>query len=202
MALNLQQQFGQIDIYVFDQILRGNIGPGMRVLDAGCGFGRNLVHLLREGCEVFAIDADEDGVAHVRQLSAVLETGLPRENFQVAAIERMPFPASVFDVVICNSVLHFARDDDHFNAMLSELWRVLKPGGMLFCRLGSRIGMSFPHVQDNIYRIADGSQWYLVSEEMLLEHTRRLNAVLADPLKTTIVQDYRCMTTWVLRKRR
>lgn len=202
MALNIQEQFGQIDIYVFDQILRGNIGPGMRVLDAGCGFGRNLVHLLREGCEVFAIDADQDGVAHVRQLSAVLETGLPRENFQVAAIERMPFPDGVFDVVICNSVLHFAHDDNHFNAMLSELWRVLKPAGMLFCRLGSRIGMSFPQIHDNIYRIADGSEWYLVSEEMLLEHTRKLGAVLADPLKTTIVQDYRCMTTWVLRKRR
>lgn len=202
MALKIQEQFGQIDIYVFDQILRGNIGPGMRVLDAGCGFGRNLVHLLREGCEVFAVDADETGVAHVRQLSAVLETGLPRENFQVGAIERMPFPDSVFDVVMCNSVLHFARDDDHFNAMLAEMWRVLKPGGMLFCRLGSRIGMSFQHVKGNTYIVGDGSVWYLVSEEMLLEHTNRLNAVLADPLKTTIVQDFRCMTTWVLRKRR
>jgi hypothetical protein len=86
--------------------------------------------------------------------------------------------------------------------MLSELWRVLRPGGMLFCRLGSRIGMSFRHVQGNTYVVGDGSEWYLVSEEMLLDHTRRLNAVLTDPLKTTIVQDYRCMTTWVLRKRR
>src|SRR5882757_6704289 len=83
MALNIQEQFGQIDIYVFDQILRGNIASGMRVLDAGCGYGRNLVHLLREGCEVFALDADADGVEHVRKLSASLMTGLPAENFQV-----------------------------------------------------------------------------------------------------------------------
>ena len=202
MALNVQEEFGQIDIYVFDQILRGNITPGMRVLDAGCGYGRNLVHLLREGCEIFALDANCEGVEHVRQLSASLETGLPAENFRVGLIERMPFPDSFADVVICSSVLHFARDEDHFRAMLSELWRVLRPGGMLFCRLGSRIGMDFEWVQGNRYVIGDGSEWFLVDEEMLLELAEERNAVLVDPLKTTVVQDHRCMTTWVLRKRR
>jgi tellurite methyltransferase len=85
--------------------------------------------------------------------------------------------------------------------MLSELWRVLRPGGMLFCRLGSRIGMTFERVRDNIYLIADGSEWFLVDEKMLLDLGEKMNAVLVDPLKTTVVQDYRCMTTWVLRKR-
>ncbi len=200
--MNLQEQFGQIDIYVFDQILRGNIAPGMRVLDAGCGYGRNLVYLLREGCEIYALDADPDGVDHVRQLSAALNTGLPAENFQVGAIERMPFPDNFADVVLCNSVLHFARDERQFQAMLRELWRVLKPGGMLFCRLGSRIGMNFQRLRENIFLIGDGSEWFLVDEEMLLNLTEKMNAVMVDPLKTTIVQDYRCMTTWVLRKRR
>jgi SAM-dependent methyltransferase len=199
--MSLQEQFGQIDIYVFDQLLRGNIAPGMRVLDAGCGYGRNLVHLLREGCEVFALDADPDGVHHVRLLSKSLETGLPAENFQVGAIEQMPFPDQFVDVVICNSVLHFARDDAHFRAMLAKLWRVLKPGGMLFCRLGSRIGMDFPRLRGNVFKIPDGSEWFLVDQQMLLDLTEEMDAILMDPLKTTIVQDYRCMTTWVLRKR-
>jgi SAM-dependent methyltransferase len=202
MPLTIQEQFGQIDIYVFDQILRGNIAVPMRVLDAGCGYGRNLVHLLREGCEVFAVDADPAGVDHVRQLSASLATGLPAENFQVAPIEKMPFEDGFADVVICNSVLHFARDDKHFLAMLKDLWRVVRPGGMLFCRLGSRIGMNFEHLRGNIFRISDGSEWFLVDERMLLRLTDELNAVLVDPLKTTIVQDYRCMTTWVMRKRK
>jgi SAM-dependent methyltransferase len=202
LTLNIQEQFGQIDIYIFDQILRGNIAPGMCILDAGCGYGRNLVHLLREGCRVFALDADPDAVEHVRQLSASLQTGLPEENFQVGAIETMPFADGLADVVICNSVLHFARDDRHFHAMLAELWRVLKPGGMLFCRLGSRIGMDFQRIRGNIFLIPDGSKWYLVDQQMLLDLTEELNAVQVDPLKTTIVQDYRCMTTWVLRKRK
>jgi SAM-dependent methyltransferase len=202
MTPSIQEQFGQIDIYVFDQILRGNITSGMRVLDAGCGYGRNLVYLLREGCEIFALDADSDGVEHVRRLSASLETGLPAENFQVGSIERMPFPDGLADVVICNSVLHFARDERHFRAMLADLWRVLKPGGMLFCRLGSRIGMDFERVRADIFIVGDGQEWFLVDEEMLLTLTEEMNGVLMDPLKTTIVQDYRCMTTWVLRKRR
>jgi SAM-dependent methyltransferase len=202
MALSLQEQFGQIDIYVFDQILRGNIAPGMRVLDAGCGYGRNLVHLLREGCEIFALDLNGDGVDHVRQLATALQSGLPADNFQVGGIERMPFPDAFADVVICSAVLHFARDEEHFRAMLWELWRVLRPGGMLFCRLGSRIGMDFERVPGGRFLVGDGSEWFLVDEEMLMELTEELNGVLVDPLKTTIVQDYRCMTTWVLRKRR
>ncbi len=202
MPLSIQEQFGHIDIYVFDQILRGNIAPGMRILDAGCGYGRNLVHLLREGCEIFALDIDPEGVEHVRQLSASLSTGLPPGNFKVGAIEQMPFPEAFADVVLCNSVLHFARDEKQFMAMLTQLWRVLRPGGLLFCRLGSSIGMDFEPSGDGRFLIADGSVWFLVDEEMLMQLTEDLNGVLVDPLKTTIVQDYRCMTTWVLRKRR
>jgi SAM-dependent methyltransferase len=201
LGLSVQEQFGQIDIYVFDQILRGNIAADMRVLDAGCGYGRNIVYLLREGAEVFALDQDAEGIEHVRRLSVSLETGLPAENFQVGSIERMPFADGFADVVLCSSVLHFARDDEHFRSMLAELWRVLRPGGMLFCRLGSRIGMDFEREKENIFVVGDGSKWFLVDEEMLMDLVEEMDAVLVDPLKTTIVQDYRCMTTWVLRKR-
>jgi SAM-dependent methyltransferase len=200
--MDVQEQFGQIDIYVFDQILRGNIASGMRVLDAGCGYGRNLIHLLRERCEVFAIDANAEGVAHVRALAAELAPHLPATNFGVSQIEKMPLPDDFADVVICNSVLHFARDEAHFLAMLAELWRVVRPGGLLFCRLGSRIGMSFERLRGNIFRINDGSEWFLVDEAEIMQMTQQMDAIMVDPLKTTIVQDYRCMTTWVLRKRR
>jgi SAM-dependent methyltransferase len=200
--MELQEMFGQIDIYVFDQILRGNIGPGMTVLDAGCGYGRNLVWLLREGVEVLAVDANAEGVEHVRALAGELAPGLAAANFRVGVLEAMPFGDAVADVVICNSVLHFARDEAHFLKMVEELWRVLRPGGMLFCRLGSRIGMEFERVRGHVYRIGDGSEWFLVDEAALLNMTEQMGAVLVDPLKTTVVQDYRCMTTWVVRKRR
>jgi SAM-dependent methyltransferase len=199
--MNVQEQFGHIDIYVFDQILRGNIAPGMRILDAGCGYGRNLVHLLREGCEVFAVDASAEAVEHVRALAAQLAPNLPATNFRVLPIEKIDFPDNFADVVICNSVLHFARDEAHFLAMLERLWRAVRPGGMLFCRLGSRIGMNFERLRGNIFHINDGSEWFLVDEAELMKMTHQMDAIMVDPLKTTIVQDYRCMTTWVLRKR-
>jgi SAM-dependent methyltransferase len=202
--MTLQEQFGRIDIYVFDQLLRGNIAPGMRVVDAGCGHGRNLVYLLREGYEVFGVDANASAVASVREMARELAPGLPSGNFQLGAVEAMPFADGFADVVICNSVLHFARDDAHFDAMVSELWRVLRPGGMLFCRLGSTIGAEFERADGadsaRLFRMSDGQAWYLVDEAMLMGLTRRLGGTLVDPLKTTVVQGVRCMTTWVVRK--
>ncbi len=200
MEASLQEQFGQIDIYVFDQILRGHIAPGMRVLDAGCGYGRNLLYLLRAGYEIFALDGNAEGVATVRQMAAVLQPALPDTNVREGLIEAMPFADAVADVVLCNSVLHFARDQAHFEAMLAELWRCVRPGGMLFCRLGSRIGMRFEHVEGHHYLVGGGYQWYLVDEAMLMGYTASLGGSLIDPLKTTVVQQQRCMTTWVLRK--
>jgi tellurite methyltransferase len=41
-----------------------------------------------------------------------------------------------------------------------------------------------------------------VDEDALIDMSAQMGAILVDPLKTTVVQDYRCMTTWVLRKRR
>jgi tellurite methyltransferase len=192
---DLQQQFGQIDIYLFDQLLRGRITPGMRVFDAGCGYGRNLVYLLRQGYEIFGVDQDPRAVDAARQLSAA-------DNFRVEAVEAMSFPDAFADVVLSSAVLHFARGDEQFGAMLRGTWRVLKPGGLFFCRLASSIG-----IENQVKRIAgrqfllpDGSERYLVDEALLMACTKELGGQLLDPLKTTVVQNQRSMTTWVLRK--
>ena len=200
----LAEQFGNIDIYLFDQLLRGNIAPGMRVLDAGCGGGRNLVYLLREGYEVFGADASAEAVEHLRSVAAKLAPGLDAANFHVEPIEAMSFPEEFADVVIVSAVLHFARDDAHFEAMLRGAWRALKPGGLLFCRLGSMIGLpvgAAKPIAGRRFRMPNGMEWYLVDEAMLLRLTEELGGDLVDPLKTTVVQGFRSMTTWVVRKR-
>lgn len=203
MPVTLQEQFGQIDIYLFDQLLRGRILPGMRILDTGCGAGRNLVYLLREGYEVFAADSDAHAVDSVRSLARRLAPALPESNFRVEAVENMSFEDACVDVVISNAVLHFARDDAHFQSMLHGSWRALKPGGLFFCRLGSSIGMEtrIEHIQGRRYKSPDGSERYLVDEELLGSLAQRLGGEPADPLKTTVVQNQRSMTTWVLRRK-
>jgi tellurite methyltransferase len=196
------EQFGAIDIYLFDQLLRGRIGPGMRVLDAGCGSGRNLVYFLREGYEVFGVDSDAQAVESTRRLAALLALGLAADNFRVESVEEMSFPSGFADVVLSSAVLHFARGDEQFLAMLHGTWRVLKAGGMLFCRLASSIGMEqqVRCIGGRRFLLPDGSERYLVDAELLGKLTGELGGRLMDPLKTTVVQNQRCMTTWVVRK--
>lgn len=198
--LDLKHELGDIDIYLFDQILRGRITPRMRVVDAGCGFGRNLVYLLRAGCDVYAVDVNPEAVGHVRQMAAELGRELAVGHFVAGPLEQMPFPSAFADALICSAVLHFARSMEHFRAMLAEVWRVLRPGGLLFCRLGTRIGLDFPRSHGDLYRMPNDANWFLADEAMLMQLSAEMNAELVDPLKTTIVQGARCMTTWVLRK--
>lgn len=193
-----QEQFGQIDIYLFDQLLKGRITPSMTILDAGCGPGRNIAYFLREGYNVLAADIDPASIENLRAQNPQT----PPSNFRLEPVEAMSFDDACADVVISNTVLHFARDDAHFQAMLHGCWRVLKPGGLFFCRVGSAIGMEdkVEHIEGRRYKSPDGSERYLVDVPLLTETADRIGATLADPIKTTIVQDLRCMTTWVLRK--
>jgi len=201
-TLTLQEQFGQIDIYLFDQLLKGNIAPGMRILDAGCGHGRNLVYFLRAGYEVYAADADAQAVESVRAMARELAPALPQSNFRVESVEQMSFEDACADVVISNTVLHLARDDAQFERMLQGSWRVLKRGGLFFSRLASTIGMEgrFRQIEGRRYRLLDGTDRYLVDAAMLGEMAERLGAKPIETLKTTVVQDKRSMTTWVVKK--
>jgi tellurite methyltransferase len=195
---SIQEQFGHIDIYLFDQLLKGHIAPGMRVFDAGCGYGRNLTYLLKTGYEVFGVDADPAAVAATRRLAP----HLPVDHFRTERLEAISFPGAFADVVLSSAVLHFAKDDDHFNAMLQGTWRALKPHGLFFCRLASSIGMENQIIPlaGRRFQLPDGSERYLVDEELLVRLTEELGGHLVDPLKTTVVQNQRCMTTWVVRK--
>jgi tellurite methyltransferase len=198
----LRQMFGMIDIYLFDQLLKGRLTPGMRVLDAGSGSGRNLPYFLRHGYDVCAVDATPGAIEQVRALAAELAPALPATNFRVDALESLSFPDHDFDAVLASAVLHFARDERHFRAMVDELWRVLRPGGLFFARLASSMG-----IEDRVqplgggrFHLPDGSDRFLVTESLLEELAAGLGAQPADPLKTVNVANQRCMTTWCLRK--
>jgi SAM-dependent methyltransferase len=200
---NLQEWFGQIDIYLFDQLLKNRFNPRMRLLDAGCGGGRNLIYFLRDGYDVCGVDESREAINHVRKLASALAPHLPMDNFRVEPVEKMSFADASFDVVISSAVLHFARDEEHWQSMLREMWRVLRQGGIFFARLASSIGIEerIEHTEGRRYHLPDGSDRFLVDEEMLLGNTEAINGELLEPLKTVVVQNMRSMSTWCLRKK-
>lgn len=200
--MDLREHFGNIDIYLFDQLLKGRITQTMSLLDAGCGDGRNLIYFLRYGFDVFAVDSNPQSIRHVRLLASRLAPNLPSQNFIIADVSDMPLPGEKFDLVISSAVLHFANDVQQFDRMLDEMWRVLKVRGMLFARLASSIGIErlVKPTGGGRYLLPDGTERFLVNEEMLAAATERLRAERLEPLKTTNVENLRCMTTWVLGK--
>ena len=201
MQNKLQQTFGNIDIYLFDQLLKGRYDNCKKVLDVGCGNGRNLIYFLRNGYEVFGVDPQPHAVETVKELSAALAPGNPLENFLVCSAEDLPFKDATFDLIISSAVLHFAKDVQHFDSMLQAMFRVLKPGGYFFARLASDIGIEqlVKPLGNSRYLLPDGSERFLVNEQALLQYTNKLGA-LYEPIKTTNVQNMRCMTTWCVQK--
>jgi SAM-dependent methyltransferase len=201
-SAELRSAFGEIDIYLFDQLARGRFDRRRRVLDAGCGDGRNLIYLLQHGFTCFGIDRDAGAIVQVRALAARLAPDLPPDHFVTGELDELPWPDASMDVVIASAVLHFSRDEPHFARIVQELWRVLAPGGLLFSRLASTIGLEsvVGSVAGTRVRLPDGSDRFVVDQAMLLDWTERLGGRLVDPIKTTNVQGQRCMTTWCVEK--
>jgi len=200
-ASHLREQFGDIDVYLFDQLLRGRIAQGMTVLDAGCGAGRNLVFLMRAGFDVWGVDENPEMIARVRRIAASIAPRLESDRFRVEPVEAMSLEAGAMDVVISSAVLHFARDERHWNAMVHEMWRVLAPGGILFARLATTVGQArLEPLGGGRYVQPDGDTRFLVDHERLIDVTTALGGSFLDPLKSTVVHDRRSMGTWVVRK--
>ena len=202
MENNLKEEFGEIDIYLFDQLLKGRFDDCKTVLDAGCGFGRNLYYFLRNGYRVFGIDQNPEAIVEVQMLSQRLSPENSSNDFSVGLLEQMNFPNNFFDVVICSAVLHFAANTKHFFAMIAELVRLLKPGGNLFIRMTSNISIEekVKPVSEGVYLLPDGSNRFLLTRPLLAQLMQQYPLSFAEDFKTVNVADLRCMSTLVLQK--
>src|SRR4051812_34679631 len=201
VSTELRCEFGEIDIYLFDQLLRGRFDARRRILDAGCGAGRNLPYFLSRGFEMYAIDEDPAGVAAARRLAAALAPKLPADNIRQGAIHALPWADGRGDAFICGAVLLFARDGLYLGGRGGEMGGLPARGGLFSARLASSIGIE-PLLDQTVgrVRLPDGSDRFVVDEALLIETTNNLRATLVDPIKTTNVQNLRAMTTWVIQK--
>jgi tellurite methyltransferase len=198
----LHQLLGNIDIYLLDQILKGQFQPSMKILDAGCGEGRNLIYFLNNGFDVNGIDKNAASIEQLKSAATRINPNIDSNKFKVGALDKLPYPNRSFEAIICSAVLHFADSEDHFKSMVKEMWRVLKYGGFMFCRLASDIGIEdlVKPLGNRRFEVPDGSVRFLVNEQILMNVTEELGGILMEPIKTVNVQNNRCMTNWIISK--
>jgi len=194
---NLKKNIDGIDIYILDQLLKERYQKGANILDAGCGHGRNLKWFYNAGFQVFGIDINLETIEYCKEIYSA-----QKDNFRQCSVEETPFDAHSFDHIICNAVLHFAEDKNHFFAMFNELLRILKPQGSLFIRIASNFGIedSAVEIGNGVYQLPDGSTRFLLTQEILDELIAINTISLVENVKTTIVHNKRSMTTLVVNK--
>jgi len=199
----LNHLLGNIDIYLLDQILKGRFEQSFKILDAGCGEGRNLIYFIRNGYQVYGIDKNEDSIQMLKHIVGSVNNSYPADRFIVGNVEKLPYQSHEFDTIISSAVLHFAENKEVFTRMMSELVRVLKPNGILFARMASDVGMKdkIKPLGDGKFFLPDGSVRYLLTKNHLNEFMNKFEFDFLEPFKTVIVDDKRCMSTLVLRKK-
>jgi SAM-dependent methyltransferase len=203
MEINeLNRLLGNIDIYLLDQILKGRFTKEMKILDAGCGEGRNSLYFISQGYQIFGIDPNEVAIQYCRYLTKSLKPNFDSYRFQTGKLEDIPFHTGAFEAVICSAVLHFASSVDNFWQMIYEIYRVLKPGGIFWFRMTSGFGGVLEQSQslgDGKYLLPDGSERFL----LLQEHVDKLEEMgfrfLEHP-KTVLVLNQREMGVFVMEK--
>jgi ubiquinone/menaquinone biosynthesis C-methylase UbiE len=196
--IDISTLLGNTDIYLIDQIMKGRYKKGELILDSGCGPGRNLHWFLINGFDIYGIDSNPVFITDILQKNK----SLPPGRFQISVVEATLFGDNFFDHIISSAVLHFAKNTDHFFAMMNEMIRVLKPGGSLFIRMTSDIGIEtiVKPIAEGIYLIPDGSRRFLLTRSLLSQILDQYPVSYLEEFKTVNVNDVRCMSTMVLSK--
>lgn len=197
-TIPLASLLGNTDIYLLDQIMKGRYAPSDIVLDAGAGGGRNLQWFVQQGFRVFGTDRNPEAVEALRQNYP----GLPPDSFQVALVESQPFPDATFNHIISSAVLHFAENEQHFEAMFSEMVRVLQFGGSLFIRVATDVGLTDKIIPlgHGRFHLPDGTDRFLLKRQVLDTLLQQHRLRLLEPFKTVLVEDLRSMGVVVLGK--
>ncbi len=193
----IKEDFGNIDIYLFDQLLKERYLIKDKILDAGCGKGRNMYWFYHHKFNIYDVDKDSESIESIKRIYPKL-----KDNFIISELDTIPFKDNFFNHIISNAVLHFAKSIDYFEIMFAELVRVLKVDGSLFIRMASNIGIEkeVKEISEGVYSIPDGTTRFLITKELIDKEMSKHHLLFLEPLKTVNVNDKRCMTTLVLKK--
>ncbi len=194
----LQSNLGHIDLYLLDQILKSRYSINDRILEAGCGHGRNIALFHRFGFPIYGLDADAERVEYCQQLFPDM-----KERLLQADLLNIPFPNDYFDHIISSAVLHFSDSTTHFKSLFEEHGRVLRSGGSFFIRMTTAFGLD-PQNKKALgagkYRLPDETERFLLEYADLYELMEEHGFGLLEPIKTVNVHEMRAMGVIVLQK--
>lgn len=198
----LNQELGNIDLYLLDLLLKGYLDANMKILDAGCGEGRNAHWFIKNDYQVYGIDQNPSAIRFVRILAQSLNPHYDTHRFQEGDLSKILFPNTTFQAIICSAVLHFAQSEEHFLQMWAELWRVLTPQGFLFLRMASAEGIEtqIQALKNGQYLLPDGSQRFLMTSALWQKINATYQLEILEPMKTVLVHGQRSMNVMVLKK--
>jgi len=131
-----------------------NLKKHKRVLDFGFGSGANLLHLFHNGFQVAGVENSTEAIQIVQDLF-LDETDCPVPLKQVLKNSNIPYDDHVFDAVVAWQVLYY-NDLKGLQHSLSELFRVLKKGGVLIAALkapGDHFQTTGKQVNTNLYEL-------------------------------------------------
>jgi ubiquinone/menaquinone biosynthesis C-methylase UbiE len=199
----LNRLLGNIDLYLLDQILKNRFDKNMKILDAGCGEGRNTHYFIQEGYQIFGTDINPTAIQMARLYAKTLDPAYDLLRFQVAPIEALPFHDGAFDVLLSSAVMHFALNTAHFFTMLSEQMRVLKKGGIFWLRMCTDAGGCISlgeSLGQGRYRLPDGTDRFVINEELTQTMVRQYKFEALEPPKSVLVHGQRAMGAFVFCK--
>jgi SAM-dependent methyltransferase len=200
---SLNRLLGNIDIYLLDQILKGRFTKEMKILDAGCGEGRNTIYFLNEGYQIFGVDSNPIAIQMARIYAQTIQKDYDVFRFQTSLIEKLPFHQGAFDAVISSAVLHFATSETHFLTLVDDMMRLLKPGGIFFLRMTTGHGEmqeKSPHLGDGVYLLPDGSERFLLTDSLEKEIVSKYKFKYLEQAKSVLVHGQRAMGVFVWEK--
>lgn len=183
----VNKAFGNIDIYLLDQILKGRFEGKIKLLDAGCGEGRNLNYFVENGFDAQGNDIEPLAL----KMAQMTYRKVPSKNFVHSAIEDLDYPKNTFDVIICGAVLHFAKDQSHFDRMLNVLSKILKKNGVLFIRMATDVGVDKDEASPFTYHLP---------KDLIEDSFSTRGLTFLESWKSVVVEGKRSMGTFILSK--
>ena len=198
----LNSELGNIDLFLLDQLLKGRVSENDRILDAGCGEGRNLLYFLRNNYKVHAVDPNPSAIKMVQMHARTLGSTIPATNFLCTTIEESPYEAGYFDVVFCFSLLHHSTSAADFHNKVRSLLGMLKDKGTLLLKMEALKGVEDGVVQleSGLFNLPDGSSRYLMTNSDIKWITAECGMKQLEPVKIEMIENQRSYGYLVLQK--